>query len=85
MKVGETIRSHDLAEALRGEQGKFEVVTPNDEVLRVTCKPGHSISNLEYASGKKPPELRMFTIRKIAEPVLATTASAGMGNGGWAE
>ncbi len=65
MQVNETIRAYDLAEALRGESGKFEVVTSQGARLIVTSLPGHSIANLRI-SGETGPD-QMLWIRKIAD------------------
>jgi len=67
MHLGETIATYDVALALRGESGKFEVTSPTSEIFHVTCKPNQSISNLEWAGSKTVPQ--PFLIRKIAEPV----------------
>ena len=81
MRVGETIQGRDLAEALRGERGKFHVTSPNSKPFIVTCKPGHSIANLEYEGSSE----QLFTIRKIAEPVAMPATAGDVGNGGWAD
>jgi hypothetical protein len=67
MQLGETIATYDVALALRGESGKFAVTSPGGDIYQVTCKPNHSIVNLEWsgdASNSQP-----FLIRKVAEPV----------------
>jgi hypothetical protein len=51
MQLNETVRACDLVEALRGESGKFEVVTSQGTRLIVTALPGRSIANLCVASG----------------------------------
>lgn len=73
MQLGETIATYDVALALRGESGKFEVTCPTGESFHVTCKPNHSISNLEW-SGRADPQ--PFVIRKIAEPVAPEVGKA---------
>ena len=50
MQISETVRAYDLAEALRGESGKFEVITPQGLRLMVTAIPGHSIANLRVSN-----------------------------------
>ena len=50
MQINETIRAYDVAEALRGESGKFEVVTSQGTRLIITALPGHSIANLRVAT-----------------------------------
>jgi hypothetical protein len=45
MKLNDSITTYDVAEALQGETGKFEVTSPNGERYFVTCQPGHSLSN----------------------------------------
>jgi hypothetical protein len=67
MQLGETIATYDIALALRGENGKFEVTSPAGEIYRVTCQPNHSISSLEWSGDRS--ESRPFMIRKVAEPV----------------
>jgi hypothetical protein len=65
MQINETVRAYDLAEALRGESGKFEVVTSQGMRLMVTALPGHSIANLRVTTeGNQDPTL---WIKKIAE------------------
>ena len=65
MHVNETIRAYDLAEALRGESGKFEVVTSQGARLTVTALPGHSIANLRLSTDGGPEQ--MLYIRKVAD------------------
>jgi len=67
MQLGETIATYDVALALRGESGKFEVTCPTGEAFHVTCKPNHSIANLEWSGERAEPQ--PFVVRKIAEPV----------------
>jgi hypothetical protein len=67
MQLGETIATYDVAVALRGENGKFEVTSPAGNLFRITCNGNHSIANLEWsgeASDSQP-----FIIRKVAEVV----------------
>ncbi|HTV82493.1 MAG TPA: hypothetical protein VME18_07570 [Acidobacteriaceae bacterium] len=66
MKLNESITTYDIAEALQGESGKFEVTSPNGERYYVTCQPGHSITSLEWAGSE--PNLQPFTARKVAQP-----------------
>jgi cytochrome c2 len=66
MKLNDTITTYDIAEALQGESGKFEVTSPNGERYFVTCQQGHSISSLEWAGSE--PNLQPFLIRKVAQP-----------------
>jgi hypothetical protein len=68
MQLGETIATYDVALALRGEHGKFDVTSPTGEVYHVTCEPNHSIANLEWAGNRTDPQ--PFLIRKISEPVV---------------
>jgi hypothetical protein len=63
MRLGETITGNDLAAALAGESGKFEVVSPTNETYIVTCVPGHSIANLTLANTQMA---QPFVIRKVA-------------------
>jgi len=81
MQLGETIATYDVALALRGESGKFEVTSPTGEVYHVTCTPNHSISNLEWSGNKT--EAQPFLIRKVAEPVpeQGKTAASGAAEG----
>ena len=46
MKLNDSITTYDIAEALQGENGKFEVTSPTGERYFVTCQPGHSISSI---------------------------------------
>jgi len=65
MQLNETVRAYDLAEALRGECGKFEVVTSQGMRLTVTCLPGHSIANLCVAT--EGGHEQMIWVKKIAD------------------
>jgi len=65
MQLNETVRAYDLAEALRGESGKFEVVTAQGTRLIVTAIPGHSIANLRIAN--EGGSEQMIWIKKIAD------------------
>ncbi len=67
MKLNDSITTYDIAEALQGEQGKFEVTSPTGERYYVTCQPGHSISSIEWAGGEA--NLQPFLVRKVAQPV----------------
>jgi hypothetical protein len=67
MQLGETIATYDVALALRGESGKFDVTSPTGEIYQVTCKLGHSITNLQWSGAGANPQ--PFVIRKVAEPV----------------
>jgi len=78
MQLGETIATYDVALALRGESGKFEVTSPSGEIFHVTCKPDHSISSLQWSGNQAGPQ--PFLLRKVAEPVSqepGKTAAAG--------
>jgi hypothetical protein len=80
MQINETIRAYDLAEALRGESGKFEVVTSQGTRFVVTALPGHSIANLRIA-GESTQDPTLW-IKKIAEfhtqpQSLSRTQAAG--------
>ena len=65
MQLNETIRTYDLAEALRGESGKFEVVTAQGVRLIVTALPGHSIANCRVAT--EGGHEQMIWIKKVAD------------------
>ncbi|MFZ3278358.1 MAG: hypothetical protein WA182_15770, partial [Candidatus Sulfotelmatobacter sp.] len=67
MKLNDSISTYDVAEALQGESGKFEVTSPNGERYFITCMPGHSISSIEWAGSE--PNLQPFLVRKVAQPV----------------
>lgn len=66
MQLGETIATYDVALALRGESGKFEVPSPTGKIFHVTCKPNHSISTFQWSGDGKDPQ--PFLIRKVAQP-----------------
>ena len=66
MKLNDSISTYDVAEALQGETGKFEVTSPTGERYFVTCQPGHSIVSLEWAGSE--PNLQPFLVRKVAQP-----------------
>jgi hypothetical protein len=63
---GETIATYDVARALRGESGRFEVISPTGEVHHVTCEPDRSLPPLEWA--RNGACTQPFLICKIAEP-----------------
>ena len=65
MQINETVRAYDLAEALHGESGKFEVVTSQGTRLILTARPGHSMANLHVAS--EGGSEQMIWIKKIAD------------------
>ena len=67
MQLGEKIATYDVALALRGESGKFDVTSPTGEIYHITCKSGHSITNLQWSGDGVNPQ--PFVIRKVAEPV----------------
>jgi hypothetical protein len=67
MKLNDTISTYDVAEALQGEIGKFEVTSPNGERYFVTCQSGHSIVSLESAASET--NLQPFLVRKVAQPI----------------
>jgi hypothetical protein len=69
MKLNDCITTFDIAEALQGENGKFEVTSPTGERYFVTCQPGHSISSIERAGGEA--NLQPFLVRKVAQPVTS--------------
>ena len=65
LDLNESIVAYDLAEALEGESGKFEIITPNGERFTLTCTPTHSIKNFRaIVESATPQPLR---IRKVAE------------------
>ena len=70
MQLGETIATYDVALALRGENGKFDVTSPSGDMFQVTSKPNHAITNLQWAGCKS--NSQPFLIRKVAEPVFST-------------
>lgn len=69
MKLNDSITTYDIAEALQGENGKFEVTSPTGERYYVTCQAGHSISSIEWAGGEQ--NLQPFLVRKVAQPVAS--------------
>ena len=73
MRLGETIATYDVALALRGESGKFDVTSPTGELYQVTCTPNHSITNLQCSGNGASSQ--PFLIRKVAEPVPAVVES----------
>jgi hypothetical protein len=67
MKLNDSITTYDIAEALQGEQGKFEVTSPTGERYFVTCQPAHSITSIEWVGNEA--NLQPFLVRKVAQPV----------------
>ena len=67
MKLNDSITTYDVAEALQGESGKFEVTSPNGKRYFVTCQSGHSIVSLESAASET--NLQPFLVRKVAQPI----------------
>ena len=70
MKLNDSITTYDIAEALQGEQGKFEVTSPTGERYFVTCQPGHSIISMEWVGNDA--NLQPFLVRKVAQPVTSS-------------
>jgi hypothetical protein len=66
LRLGQSIKTYDPAEALKDEYGTFRVMTPNNEELLITCKPGHSISNVQTTTRSGA-----WLVTKISEPVFA--------------
>lgn len=64
MKLNDSITTYDIAEALQGEQGKFEVTSPTGERYFVTAQPGQSITSIGNEPNNQP-----FLVRKVAQPV----------------
>ena len=73
MKLNDTIMTYDVAEALQGESGTFEVISPNGERYFVTHQPGDSISSLEW--GGNEPNIQPFLVRKVAQPITTESRS----------
>lgn len=73
MKLNDTITTYDVAEALQGETGKFEVTSPTGERYFTTCLPGHSIVSLESAGPE--PNLQPFVVRKVPQPITTQSRS----------
>ncbi len=69
MKLNDSITTYDIAEALQGENGKFEVTSPTGERYIVTAQPGQSITSLEWAGNET--NTQPFVVRKVAHPVAA--------------
>lgn len=69
MQLGEVIATYDVAAALRGESGKFEVLSPSGETYHITCKSDRNISNVEWSGHPTGPQ--PFRVRKVAEPVAS--------------
>lgn len=67
MKLNESITTYDIAEALQGENGKFEVTSPTGERYIATAQPGQSITSLEWAGNET--NTQPFVVRKVAQPV----------------
>jgi hypothetical protein len=51
MKLNDSITTYDIAEALQGEQGKFEVTSPTGERYFVTCQPANPDTQSAASSG----------------------------------
>jgi hypothetical protein len=73
MQLGETIATYDVAMALRGESGKFDITSPTGEIFHVTCKPVPIISSLEWSGNGTVNQ--PFLIQKVAEPVSPEQAA----------
>ncbi len=67
MDLGQTIQTYNPTQALKREKtGTFLVVTPGGEEIYITCRPGDSVANIEWAD---PANRKPFLVSKIAEPV----------------
>lgn len=75
MQLGETIATYDVALALRGENGKFDVTSPTGELYQVICSPDHSITNLQCSGNGA--NHQPFLIRKVAQPVSSVPQKVG--------
>jgi hypothetical protein len=64
MQVNETMRTYDLAEALCGECGKFEVTSMGTRLI-VTAIPGQGIANLRMTN--EGGSEQVIWIRKVAD------------------
>jgi len=73
MQLGETIATHDVELALRGESGKFEVSSPLGETYYVTRKPNDLALKSQLLDQQSYPQA--FLIKKIAESVLLEQSS----------
>jgi len=73
LKPNDSITTYDVAKALQGETGKFELTSPNGERYFITCQPGHSIVSLEWAGSE--PNLQPFFLPKVAQPVTTEARS----------
>jgi hypothetical protein len=74
MRLGETIATYDVGLALRGKSGKFEVTSPDGDIYEVTCRPGHSNSNLEWSNNGA--DNAPFLIRRMSESAPLAEANA---------
>jgi hypothetical protein len=75
--LGEAIQTFDLGLALRGQYGTFHVICPDGGELLVTCKPGHSISNIEWAGNEdsRKPYANGFKVTKVIEPAVPSNVT----------
>ncbi len=67
INLNETLIAYDPAEALHDEVGKFEVTSPSGEKFSVTCRPGHSITNIRLETTGQNPLVQQWRIRKVGE------------------
>lgn len=57
------VGTYDLAETLKGEEGRFLANTPGGDILLADSKPGHSITSLRIIP---KPQVNGFNVVKVA-------------------
>ncbi len=68
MRLNQTFSVTDPAVALEGDNGVFELTSPNGEKFQVTCEPGRSITNIRYLPrGQQHQQQQPWRIKKVGE------------------
>lgn len=66
-QVNETLQALDPAEALKGESGVFEAVSPQGGQFKIVCRSGHSIVNIRPTEHPQQGQTQTWRLRKVAE------------------
>jgi hypothetical protein len=71
VELNSTVEVEDPAEALRNQDGIFEVISPYGQVFQVTCRRGSRMGIREVGESENTavPEPRRWRIQKLRRPL----------------
>jgi hypothetical protein len=74
--LNETLVVNDPLEALRNEEGVFEVTSPTGDHFQVNCRPGHQhdVKPLAYVPEDRRSDLR-WAIKKLGSKISSESAA----------